>query len=100
MGHVKTTLETSGEDVKTTLETSGEDLNTTLETSVVFSAGQERYRAITSAYYRSAVGALLVYDVSKRVTFENIDRWLKVIRTVVVQYDCKFPWLRSSTIRL
>lgn len=28
-------------------------------------AGQERYRAITNAYYRNAVGALLVYDISK-----------------------------------
>ena len=37
-------------------------------------AGQERYRAITSAYYRGAVGALLVYDISKRLTFENVER--------------------------
>lgn len=43
-------------------------------------AGQERYRAITSAYYRGAVGALLVYDVSKMNSFENVERWLKELR--------------------
>lgn len=39
-----------------------------------------RYRAITSAYYRGAVGALLVYDVTRHATFENVDRWLKELR--------------------
>ena len=43
-------------------------------------AGQERYRAITSAYYRGAVGALLVYDITKRQTFENSLRWLRELR--------------------
>ncbi|XP_059441198.1 ras-related protein RABA1b-like [Corylus avellana] len=43
-------------------------------------AGQERYRAITSAYYRGAVGALLVYDITRHATFENADRWLKELR--------------------
>merc|ERR1712224_454009 len=43
-------------------------------------AGQERYRAITSAYYRGAVGALLVYDISKHETFENTQNWLKELR--------------------
>jgi small GTP-binding protein len=43
-------------------------------------AGQERYRAITSAYYRGAVGALLVFDISKHTTFENVERWLKELR--------------------
>ncbi|CAN4075563.1 unnamed protein product [Withania somnifera] len=43
-------------------------------------AGQERYRAITSAYYRGAVGALLVYDITRHVTFENVERWLKELR--------------------
>jgi Ras-related protein Rab-11A len=46
----------------------------------VFVAGQERYRAITSAYYRGAVGALLVYDIAKHVTYENVNRWLKELR--------------------
>lgn len=43
-------------------------------------AGQERYRAITSAYYRGAVGALLVYDITKRQTFDNVLRWLRELR--------------------
>ncbi|WOG84504.1 hypothetical protein DCAR_0103688 [Daucus carota subsp. sativus] len=43
-------------------------------------AGQERYRAVTSAYYRGAVGAMLVYDISRRQTFDHIPRWLEELR--------------------
>ncbi|SMN18071.1 similar to Saccharomyces cerevisiae YGL210W YPT32 Rab family GTPase, very similar to Ypt31p [Maudiozyma saulgeensis] len=43
-------------------------------------AGQERYRAITSAYYRGAVGALIVYDISKSSTYENCNHWLTELR--------------------
>ena len=44
-------------------------------------AGQERYRSLTKAYYKGAKGALLVYDITRRVTFENIDNWLIDLRT-------------------
>ena len=53
----------------------------TIKAQIWDTAGQERYRAITSAYYRGAVGALLVYDISKKLTFENVERWLKELRT-------------------
>lgn len=43
-------------------------------------AGQERYRAITSAYYRGAVGALIVYDISKPSSYENCNHWLTELR--------------------
>ncbi|CAM8979019.1 unnamed protein product [Rhodiola kirilowii] len=43
-------------------------------------AGQERYRAVTSAYYRGAVGAMLVYDITKRQSFDHIPRWLEELR--------------------
>ncbi|GJN22700.1 hypothetical protein PR202_gb10294 [Eleusine coracana subsp. coracana] len=52
----------------------------TLKAQIWDTAGQERYRAITSAYYRGAVGALLVYDVTKAATFDNVKRWLKELR--------------------
>jgi len=52
----------------------------TIKAQIWDTAGQERYRAITSAYYRGAVGALLVYDISKRITYENVSRWLKELR--------------------
>lgn len=43
-------------------------------------AGQERYRAITSAYYRGAVGALVVYDITKQQSFDNVEKWLLELR--------------------
>jgi len=52
----------------------------TIKAQIWDTAGQERYRAITSAYYRGAVGALLVYDIAKNVTFKNVERWLGELR--------------------
>ncbi|PON85130.1 Small GTP-binding domain containing protein [Trema orientale] len=52
----------------------------TVKAQIWDTAGQERYRAITSAYYRGAVGALLVYDITKRQTFDNVQRWLRELR--------------------
>ena len=43
-------------------------------------AGQEKYRAITDAYYRGAEGALVVYDVSKKDTFTSVERWLQELK--------------------
>jgi len=52
----------------------------TVKAQIWDTAGQERYRAITSAYYRGAVGALLVYDIAKHLTYENVERWLKELQ--------------------
>lgn len=49
----------------------------TIKAQIWDTAGLERYRAITSAYYRGAVGALLVYDITKHLTYEYVERWLK-----------------------
>lgn len=53
----------------------------TIKAQIWDTAGQERYRAVTSAYYRGAVGAMLVYDITKRQTFDHIARWLEELRS-------------------
>lgn len=52
----------------------------TVKAQIWDTAGQERYRAVTSAYYRGAVGAMLVYDITKRQTFDHVARWLEELR--------------------
>jgi small GTP-binding protein len=44
-------------------------------------AGQERYKSITNAYYKGAKGALLVYDISRRETFDSVDRWIPDLKS-------------------
>jgi Ras-related protein Rab-18 len=43
-------------------------------------AGQERFRTLTSSYYRGAHGVVLVYDVTRTDTFENLQQWLKEVQ--------------------
>lgn len=42
-------------------------------------AGQERFRTITTAYYRGAMGIMLVYDITDVKSFENIKNWIRNI---------------------
>ena len=39
-------------------------------------AGQERYKSITKSYYKGAKGALIVYDISRKESFLNVDKWI------------------------
>ncbi|EMS64557.1 Ras-related protein RGP1 [Triticum urartu] len=55
--------------------------NRTVKAQIWDTAGQERYRAVTSAYYRGAVGAMLVYDMTKRQSFDHMARWLEELRS-------------------
>ena len=43
-------------------------------------AGQERYKSITNAYYKGAKGAFVVYDISKKETFDNINKWIEELK--------------------
>eukprot|EP01087_Luapelamoeba_hula_P021977 TRINITY_DN778_c0_g1_i1.p1 TRINITY_DN778_c0_g1~~TRINITY_DN778_c0_g1_i1.p1 ORF type:complete len:211 (-),score=31.45 TRINITY_DN778_c0_g1_i1:196-828(-) len=45
-------------------------------------AGQERFRAVTRSYYRGAAGALLVYDITRRGTYNHLTSWLTDARNL------------------
>ena len=43
-------------------------------------AGQESFRAITRSFYRNANGVILMYDLTRMESFENLEDWLREIR--------------------
>lgn len=45
-------------------------------------AGQERFRAVTRSYYRGAAGALMVYDIGRRSTYNHLSSWLTDTRSL------------------
>ena len=44
-------------------------------------AGQERYKAITNAFYKGSKGAFVVYDITRKTSFLNIDKWIGELKT-------------------
>lgn len=44
--------------------------------------GQERFRTLTTAYYRGAMGILLMYDVTSLESYNNLSYWLRNIQEV------------------
>lgn len=43
------------------------------------SAGQEKYRSLTSVYYRNATAIIIVFDLTNRESFNNIEKWVNEI---------------------
>eukprot|EP00730_Choanoeca_flexa_P017694 TRINITY_DN8553_c0_g1_i3.p1 TRINITY_DN8553_c0_g1~~TRINITY_DN8553_c0_g1_i3.p1 ORF type:complete len:230 (+),score=44.88 TRINITY_DN8553_c0_g1_i3:63-692(+) len=54
----------------------------TVKLQIWDTAGQERFRSVTRSYYRGAAGALLVYDISNRESYNALTNWLTDARTM------------------
>lgn len=61
---------------------SGEVKQKRMKLSLWDTAGQETYKSITRSYFRGASGALLVYDITRRSTFEHATAWLHDLRQI------------------
>ncbi|XP_051130173.1 ras-related protein RABC2a-like [Andrographis paniculata] len=59
-----------------------------LKLTIWDTAGQERFRTLTSSYYRGAHGIILVYDVTRRETFDNLSEvWAKELELYSTNQD-------------
>jgi len=78
---------TTGEFNKRQTTTIGLDVNIKMITlrrkkiklTIWDTAGEERFRSMTSIAYRGAHGIILVYDITKKETFENVKDWLQQV---------------------
>ncbi|KAG0459155.1 hypothetical protein HPP92_022283 [Vanilla planifolia] len=60
-----------------------------LKLTIWDTAGQEKFRTLTSSYFRNAQGIILVYDVTQRETFTNIvEVWVKELELYSTNQDC------------
>ena len=55
-------------------------LDKSIKLQIWDTAGQERYKSITNAYYKGSKGAFVVYDISRKSTFENVDKWINELK--------------------
>lgn len=53
--------------------------NKTIKLHIWDTAGQERFKTITATYYKGAHGIILVYDITDRISFQEIENWLSEI---------------------
>ena len=50
-------------------------------------AGQERFRAVTKGYYKDSQGLLLMYDITNKESFENLDKWITGVKESLGEED-------------
>ena len=53
-----------------------------MELRIYWRLGIERYRSITRDYYKGAKGAIIVYDICKKKSFENFDKWIEDFKSL------------------
>ncbi len=54
--------------------------NHNIKAQIWDTAGQEKYKAITGAYYKGSKGAFVVYDITRKETFDSADRWINDLK--------------------
>lgn len=67
------------------------DSNTVVRLQLWDIAGQERFGNMTRVYYKEAVGAFIVFDVTRASTFEAVHKWKHDIDSKVQPHSARLP---------
>lgn len=62
------------------IEENGKEIEKNFEIHIWDTAGEERFRTITKQYYKESQGLFLLYDLTKKDTFDNLDKWIVSVR--------------------
>ena len=65
------------------VQENGKNVKKDFEIILHDTAGQEKFRAITYNYYKSSDGILLIYDITDRSSFENVEQWMNSIKDTI-----------------
>ena len=66
-------------DLEIKVEENGKEVQKKISIVLEDTAGQERYHALTKTYFQGAHGILLLYNITNKKTFENLNKWLQLI---------------------
>ena len=80
-----TTLSTTGVEFSMVKGLELPSLNRKVDIQIWDTAGQERFRSISRAYFRNAMGVLLVFSVVDKQSFDDISSWLSDARSLCCQ---------------
>jgi len=84
--YVEDKFSTSSASISTDFLTKSVTQNgTTIKLQIYDTAGQERFRTITTSLYHGAAAVIIVFDVTNKETFERVEKWYQ-----------ELPWVKKG----
>eukprot|EP01017_Pseudomicrothorax_dubius_P005309 TRINITY_DN11310_c0_g1_i1.p1 TRINITY_DN11310_c0_g1~~TRINITY_DN11310_c0_g1_i1.p1 ORF type:complete len:242 (+),score=33.41 TRINITY_DN11310_c0_g1_i1:61-726(+) len=71
----------------------------TVKLQIWDTAGQERFRAVARTYYRGALGALILYDITNPDSYNSLSQWIKDARDLARPDICIFVIGNKSDLK-
>ncbi len=72
---------------KCEFEVDGKNITKKIIVNLTDTAGEERFKAITKSYYKGSDGAILLYDITEKKSFEHLKDWIESIKSSLAKID-------------